>query len=145
MQQSIPRRIEDNPALQDGLFECVVKRIIHEQVVGVGKQVTVLLWLPQELAHLVAVITLPHRFDSEAHQMMLAFCNAVGLSPEHLLKTPGKFEGRRLRVRTRRCLQDDSSGISWFSKVVEFVPFGSDAERNTELGMDMIPHSGLSG
>ncbi len=143
MEQSIPRRIEENPSLHDGLYECVVKRIIHGRVVGIGQQVTALLWLPQELTHLVTVITLPHRFNSEAQQMMLAFCNAVGLSPGHLLKTPGKFEGRQLRVKTRRCLQDTSSGISWFAKVVEFVPFGSEAERNEELGMDMIPHSGL--
>ena len=144
MEQSIPRNIEDNPSLQDGLYECVVKRIIHGRVVGIGQQVTVLLWLPQELTYLVAVITLPHQFNSEAQQMLLAFCNATGFSPEHLLKTPGKFEGRRLRVKTSRCLQDSSSGISWFSKVVEFAPLGSEAERNEELGMNMIPHSGLA-
>ena len=144
MEQSIPRRIEDNPSLQDGVYECVVKRIIHEQVAGIGQQVKILLWLPQELAQVVAVITLPHRFNSEAQQMMLAFCNAVGLSPGHLLKTPGKFEGRQLRVKTRRCLQDTSSGTIWFAKVVEFVPFGSEPQRNEELGMDMVSHSGLA-
>ena len=144
MQESMPRKLEDNPSLSDGLYECVVKRIIHGQVVGIGQLVKILLWLPQELAHLVAVITLPHQFDSEAQQMLLAFCNATGLSPGHLLKTPGKFEGRQLRIKTRRCLQDSSSGISWFSEVVAFVPFGSEAERNEELEMDMIPHSGLA-
>jgi len=139
MEQSAPRRMEDNPSLPDGAYEAIVRRIVHRELIGFHHIVAVYLWLPHELAQFVAEINLPHHFDRDAHQQLASFCASVGLAPEAVLNMPSKFAGRKLRIKTRRCQRETSSGVAWFSKVVEFLPFGTAQERNTELGMAMIP------
>ena len=71
------------------------------------------------------------------------FCSAINVDIRHLLNTPAKVKGRRLRVRTKRSYCDVDGTTHWYSDIVGFLPYGTDAERNTELGMDMIPHSGV--
>ena len=140
MEQSAPRNTEDNPSLPDGVYEAVVRRIVHRELVGFYHVVAVFLWLPHELTQFVADINLPHQFDRDAHQQLVSFCGAVGLTPEAILNAPSKFAGRKLRIKTRRYQRETSSGVDSFSRVVEFLPFGTAQERNTELGMAMIPH-----
>ena len=139
MEQSTRRQTEDNPSLQDGVYEAIVRRIVQREHVGFSHVVTVFLFLPHELTQFVAEITLPNRFDRDAHQQLVSFCGAVGLTPEAILSAPCKFTGRKLRIKTKRCQRESSSGVDSFSKVVEFLPFGTPRQRNTELGMAMIP------
>ncbi len=139
MQDQIPTEANENKPLPNGVYEAVVRRIVHREHVGFCHVVTVFLFLPHELTHLVADITLPHQFDRDAHQQLVSFCASVGLPPEAILNAPGKFKGRTLRIKTRQCQRETSSGVDWYSKVVEFLPFGTPQERNTELGMTMVP------
>lgn len=139
MEQSALRRMEDNPSLPDGAYEAIVRRIVHREHVGFSHVVTVFLYLPHELTQFVAEINLPQHFDRDAHQQLVSFCGAVGLTPEAILSAPRKFTGRNLRIRIRRYQRETSSGVDSFSKVVEFLPFGTPQQRNTELGLAMIP------
>lgn len=143
METSLRRNTEDNPPLQDGTYEAVIRRIIRREHVGTCDVVTVFLFLPNELTHVVAEINLPHRFDHDVHQQLVSFCASVELTPESIRNAPSKFSGRKLRIKTRRCQRETSSGVEWYSRVVEFLRFGTAQERNTELGINMIPHSGL--
>ena len=139
MEQSTRRQTEDNPSLQDGVYEAIVRRIVQREHVGFSHVVTVFLYLPHELTQFVAEINLPNRFDRDAHQQLVSFCGAVGLTPEAILSAPCKFTGRKLRIKIHRCQRETSSGVDSFSRVVEFLPFGTPQQRNTELGMAMIP------
>lgn len=139
MEQSIPRNTEDNLSLPDGVYEAVIRRIVHRELIGFHHIVVVYLWLPHELTQFVAEINLPQHFDRDAHQQLESFCDSVGLAPEVILNTPSKFAGRNLRIKTRRCQRETSSGVDSFSRVVEFLSFGTPQQRNTELGMAMIP------
>jgi len=52
-------------------------------------------------------------------------------------------KGRRLRVKTKRSYYDADGTTHWYSDVVGFWPLGSDEQRNTDLGMHLVPHSGV--
>jgi len=52
MQQSIPRRIEDNPALQDGQYDAVI-RDIRLRRSSQETQILLLFYLPEQQMHLV--------------------------------------------------------------------------------------------
>ncbi len=72
------------------------------------------------------------------------FCSAINVDIRQLLNTPAKVKGRRLRVKTKRSTYDSDGTTHWFSDIVGFLLFGTEPERNTELGMAMVPHSGLA-
>ena len=74
----------------------------------------------------------------------MEFCSAVNVDIRHLLKMPAKVKRRRLRVKTKRAYYDVDGTTHWYSDVVGFMPHGTDEQRNTELGMNMIPHSGVA-
>ena len=72
------------------------------------------------------------------------FCSAINVDIRHLLNTPAKVKGRRLRVRTKRSYCDVDGTTHWYSDIVGFMSLGSEAERHGELGVAMVPHSGLA-
>ncbi len=67
------------------------------------------------------------------------FCAAINVDIRHLLNTPRHAKGRQLRVKTKRSYYDADGTTHWFSDIVGFMPFGTDEQRNTELGMAMVP------
>ena len=143
MGRSTPRRIEDNPALPDGQYDALI-RDIHLLRSSHDTQILLLVYLPEQHTHLVARFRAPNKsYNGEDHRRLMDFCAAINVDIRHLLKTPAKVKGRRLRIKTNRSYYDVDSNIHWYSDIVGFLPFGTDAERNTELGMAMIPHSGL--
>ncbi len=144
MQEEIPKDVKNNRSLPDGVYPTIIRHLFHGEHVPFDHYIRIVFYLPKELTFLTHTVFLPHKFCAKAQNELWSFCRAVGLTPEHLLRTPGRFIGRKLRIRTRRFHHDSASGVNWFSDVAEFLAFGSDADRNRELGMDMIPHSGLA-
>ena len=144
MEQSIPRRIEYNPSLQDGQYDALIHdiRLLRSSR---DTQILLLFYLPDQQMHLVTRLRAPKRcFNGQDHRRLMDFCAAVNVDIRHLLNTPAKLKGRRLRVRTKRSYYDADGTTHWFSDIVGFMPLGSDEQRNTELGMDMVSHSGLA-
>ena len=145
MEQSIPRGIEDNPSLPDGQYDALIRgirlrRSSHET------QIVLLLYLPEQQMYLVADLRAPKKsYNGQDHRRLVDFCAAVNIDIRHLFNTPAKVKGRPLRVKTKRSYYDADGTTHWYSDIVGFIPLGTDAERNTELGMDMIPHSGVAG
>ena len=144
MAQPSPRHIEGNPALPDGLYDSVI-RDISLQRSSRETQIVLLLYLPEQQMHLVCELRAPKRsYNGQDHRRLVDFCAAVNVDIRHLLTTPAKLKGRQLRVKTERSYCDVDGTTHWYSEVVGFMPFGTDEQRNTELGMDVIPHSGLA-
>lgn len=140
MDQAIQRTESGNPALPDGTYAAVVEQVVHGKEAGIAHQIKILLRLPNEQTHLLATIRLPHRFDSDAQKQLQSFCQAAGISPEYLLKTPGKIKGLKVRVQTTRCMEDTGAGAHWFSRITRFLPWASRQQQDTELGMRGIAH-----
>ena len=144
MEQSIPRRIEENSSLPDGQYDALV-RDIHLQQSSRETQIHLLCYLPDQQMHLVTGLRVPKRsYNRQDHRRLMEFCSAINVDIRHLLNTPAKVKGRRLRVRTKRSYYDSDGTTHWFSDIVGFMPFGTEEQGNTELGMEMIPHSGLA-
>ncbi len=144
MQPSIPRRIEDNPALQDGQYDSVIRDISLQRSSRETK-IALLFYLPEQQMHLVCGLRAPKRsYNQKDNRRLMDFCAAVNVDIRHLFNTPAKLKGRRLRVKTKRSTYDSDGTTHWFSDIVGFLFFGTDAARNTELGMAMVPHSGLA-
>ena len=55
MEQSAPRRIEENPSLQDGLYDAVIRDICLQRSSG-ETQILLLFYLPDQQMHLVTDI-----------------------------------------------------------------------------------------
>ena len=143
MEQSIPRRIEENPPLQDGSYDAVI-RDISLQRSSRETQILLLFYLPEQQMHLVCGRRAPKRsYNQHDHRRLMDFCSAIDVDIRHLFNTPAQVKGSRLRVKTKRSYYDAGGTTHWYSDIVGFLPFGTDAGRNTELGMNMIPHSGL--
>ncbi|MCH8965953.1 MAG: hypothetical protein IIB58_13400 [Planctomycetes bacterium] len=144
MQQSIPRNIEENPSLQDGLYDVVI-RDISLQRSSRDTQIMLLFHLPDEQMHLVTSLRAPKRsYNRQDHRRLMDFCSAINVDIRHLLNTPAKVKGRRLRVKTKRSYYDADGTTHWYSDIVGFMSLGSEAERHGELGVAMVPHSGLA-
>ena len=141
MQPSILRQIEDNPSLPDGLYDALVRDILFRRS-SRETQILLLFYLPDQQMHLVTRLrALKSSYNQQDHRRLVDFCSAINVDIRHLLNTPRHANGRRLRVKTKRSYYDADGTTHWYSDIVAFMPFGTDAERNTELGMDMIPHS----
>ncbi len=144
MQQSIPRRIEDNQSLPDGLYDALIHDIRLQRSTR-DTQILLLLYLPEQQMHLVTRLRAPKRsYNGQDHRRLMDFCAAVNVDIRYLFNTPAKVKGRRLRVKTKRSYYDADGTTHWYSDVEGFLPVGSDEQRNTELGMDMVSHSGLA-
>ncbi len=140
MQQSTPRRIEDNPSLPDGQYDALI-RDIRLRRSSRETQILLLFYLPDQQMHLVTRLREPKTsYNQQDHRRLMEFCSAINVDMRHLLNTPAKAKGRRLRVRTKRSYYDSDGTTHWFSDIVGFLPYGTDAERNEELGMNMVPH-----
>ncbi len=143
MEQSIPRRIEENPPLQDGQYDALI-RDIRLRRSSRETQIFMLFYLPDQQMHLVTNLRIPKRsYNRQDYRRLMDFCSAINVDVRRLLNTPAKVRGRRLRVRTKRSYYDSDGTTDWYSDIVAFMPSGADAERNTELGMDMVSHSGV--
>ena len=144
MQQSMPRRIEDNRSLPDGQYDALI-RDIRLQRSSRDTQILLLFYLPEQQLHLACGLRAPKKsYNGQDHRRLVDFCAAVNVDIRHLLTTPAKLKGRQLRVKTKRSYYDADGTTHWYSDIVGYMSLGSDAERNTELGMDMVPHSGLA-
>ena len=144
MQPRIPQHPAHNPALPDGLYGAVI-RDIRLRRSSRETQISLLFYLPDQQMFMVTRLRAPQRlFNRQDHRRLTDFCAAVNIDIRHLLNTPAKLKGRRLRVKTKRSYHDVDSNIHWYSEIVGFMPFGTEPERNTELGMAMVPHSGLA-
>ncbi len=140
MEQSIRRRIEDNPSLPDGLYDALIRDIRLQRSSG-ETQLLLLFYLPDQQMHLVTRLRAPTRsYNGQEHRRLMDFCSAINVDIRHLLKTPRHAKGRQLRVKTKRSYYDADGTTHWYSDIVGFLPYGTDAERNTELGMNMVPH-----
>ena len=143
MEQSIPLNTEGNPSLPDGQYDAVV-RDIRLRRSSQETQILLLFYLPDQQMHLVTSLRVPRRcFNGQDHRRLMDFCSALNVDIRHLLNTPAKAKDRRLRVRTKRSCHDVDGTTRWHSDIVGFLPFGTDAQRNAELGMPMVPHSGV--
>jgi len=143
MDQSTPRRIEDNPSLQDGLYDVVIHDIRLRRS-SRETQILVLLYLPEQQMHLVTSLRIPKRsYNGQDHRRLMDFCAAINVDIRHLLNTPRHAKGRQLRVKTKRSYYDADGATLWYSEVVGCLPYGTAGERNTELGMHMVSHSGV--
>ena len=140
----MPRNIEENRSLPDGQYDALI-RDIRLRRSSHDTQILVRFYLPDQQMHLIARLRAPKRsYNGQDHRRLMDFCTAINVDFRHLLNTPAKVNGRRLRVRTKRSYYDADGTTHWYSDIVAFLPFGTDAERSTELGMDMIPHSGVN-
>jgi len=143
MEQSIPRQLEENPALQDGQYDAVI-RDIHLQRSSRDTQILLLFYLPEQQMHLVTRLRAPKRsYNRQDYRRLVDFCAAINVDMRHLFNTPAKVKGSRLRIKTKRSYYDADGTTHWYSDIVGFMPYGTDAERNTELGVDMVSHSGV--
>ena len=144
MQQSIPRKLEDNPSLPDGKYDALLRGIRLRRS-SHDTEILVLFSLPDQQMHLVTSLRAPNRsYNQQDQRRLMDFCAAINVDIRHLLNTPRHAKGRQLRVKTKRSYCDADGTTHWYSEVVGFMHYGADAERNAELGMEMIPHSGLA-
>ncbi len=143
MEQPAPRHIEENPSLPDGQYDALI-RDIRLQRSSHDTQILVILYLPEQQMHLFARLRATKRsYNGQDHRRLMDFCAAINVDIRHLLNTPARAKGSRLRIKTKRSHHDANGTTHWFSDIVGFMPSGADAERNTELGMDMVSHSGV--
>ena len=144
MEQSVPRHIDENPSLPDGLYDALIQDIRLRRS-SRETQIVLLLYLPDQQMHLVTHLRAPKRsYNGQDHRRFMDFCAAINIDIRYLLSMPAKVKGRQLRVKTKRSYYDSDGTTHWYSDVVGFLPVGSDAERNTELGMETVLHSGLA-
>ncbi len=144
MEQSIPRRIEDNPSLPDGQYDALI-RDIRLRPSSHETQILLLCYLPEQQMHLITRLRAPKRsYNGQDHRRLVEFCSVVNVDIRHLLKMPAKVKRRRLRIKTKRSYYDSDGTTHWYSDIVGFMPLGSEAERHGELGMAMVPHPGLA-
>ena len=144
MQPSIPRRIEDNPALQDGQYDSVIYDIRLRRS-SRETQILLLFYLPEQQMFMVARFRARNKsYNGRDHRRLMEFCSVVNVDIRHLLKMPAKVKRRRLRIKTKRSYYDSDGTTHWYSDIVGFMPLGSEAERHGELGMAMVPHPGLA-
>ena len=141
---STPKHPSDNMSLPDGLYEATIANIAHGEYAGDSHYVRIILWLPEQQSYFTTNLYLPHKYSNQANQRMWHFCKVVGLGSHDLYDEPEAFKGRKLRIRIRRYQHDNSLTLKSYSDVQSFHYFGTDAERNQELGMAMVPHSGLN-
>ena len=143
MQPRIPQHPAHNPALPDGQYDALI-RDIRLRRSSRETQILLLFYLPDQQLHLFARLRVPKRsYNGQDHRRFMDLCAAINVDVRHLLGTPAKVKGRRLRIKTKRSHHDANGTTHWFSDIVGFMPSGADAERNTELGMDMVSHSGV--
>ncbi len=138
-----PKHPTENMSLPDGLYEATIANITHGEYAGESHYLRITLWLPEQQSQFVTMLYLPHRYSNQANQRMWHFCKVVGLESHDLFDEPEAFEGRKLRISIRKYQHDNGLTLKSYSDVKAFLPFGTDAERNRELGMPMVPHSGL--
>ena len=144
MQPSIPRNIEDNPSLPDGQYDTLIHDI-RLQRSSRETQIVLLFYLPEQQMHLIARLRAPKTsYNWQDQRRLMDFCSAINVDIRHLLSTPANVKGHRLRIKTKRSYYDADGTTHWYSDIVGFMPFGTDAERNTELGMAMVTHSRLA-
>ncbi len=144
MKPSTPRQIEDNPSLPDGQYDALI-RDIRLQRSSRETQILLLVYLPEQQMHLVPRLRAPQRsYNRQDHRRLTEFCSAINVDIRHLLKRPARVKGSGLRVRTKRSYYDSDGTTHWYSDIVGFIPLGTDEQRNTELAMDMVSHSGLA-
>jgi len=139
MKPSTPRRIEDNPSLPDGQYDALIRDIRLQQS-SHDTQFLLLFYLPEQQLHLITRLQASKRsYNGQNHRRLMDFCSAINVDVRLLLGTPAKVNGRRLRVKTKRSYCDSDGTTHWYSDIVGFMPLGTDEQRNTELGMNMIP------
>ena len=144
MEQPAPRHIDENPSLPDGEYDALIhdirlRRSSHDT------EILVLFYLPEQQMHLVCELRAPNKsYNGQDHRRLMDFCAAINVDIRHLLSTPGRVKCCRLQLKTKRSYYDADGTTHWYSDVVGFLPYGADAERNAELGMNMVPHSGLA-
>ena len=144
MEQSIPRRIEENRSLPDGQYDALIRDIRLSRS-SRDTQILLLFYLPDQQMFMVARFRASQRtYNQQDHRRLMDFCSAINVDARLLLGTPAKVKGRRLRVRTKRSYCDVDGTTHWYSEIVGFMPLGTEAERHGELGMAMAPHSGLA-
>ncbi len=144
MQPRIPQHPAHNPALPDGLYGAVI-RDIRLRRSSRETQISLLFYLPDQQMFMVTRLRAPQRsFNRQDHRRLMDFCSAINVDISHILSTPAMVKGRRLRIKTKRSTYDSDGTTHWFSDIVGFLLFGTEPERNTELGMAMVPHSGLA-
>ena len=140
---NIPKHPKENMSLLDGVYEAVVAGIVHGEYAVDSHYLRIILWLPEQQTYFTTILYLPHKYSNQANQRMWHFCKSVELECHDIYDEPEEFEGRKLRVGIRRYQHDNGLTLKSYSDVEAFLPFGTDAERNAELGMPMVPHSGL--
>ena len=144
MEQSIPRHIEDNSSLPDGQYDALI-RDIRLRRSSRETQILLLFYLPDQQMHLVTSLRAPKRsYNRQDQRRLMSFCAAINVDIRQFLNTPAKVKGSRLRIKTKRSYYDADGTTHWYSDVVGFMPLGTDEQRNTELAMDMVSHSGLA-
>lgn len=138
MQQSIPRIIEDNPSLPDGLYEALIQDIRLRRS-SQETHIYLFLRLPNEQMNFFTGLRAPKTsYNRQDHRHLMDFCSAINVDIRFLLNKPSKLKGRQLRIRTRRDYYDADGTTHWFSTIVSFIPFGTDLQRKKELGMPMV-------
>lgn len=144
MEQPAPRHTDESPSLPDGQYDALIHDIRLRRSSRVT-QILLLINLPEQQMHLVTRLRAPNRFyNGQDHRRLMDFCTAINVDIHHLLNTPARVKGRRLRVKTKRSYYDSDGTTQWYSDIVGFMPLGSEAERHGELGTAMAPHSGLA-
>ncbi len=144
MRWRLPRPIEDNPSLPDGQYDALV-RDIRLRPSSRETQISLLFYLTDQQMHLITGLRAPKKsYNWQDHRRLMDFCSAINVDIRHVLKTPRHAKGRQLRVKTKRSYYDADGTTHWYSEVVGCLPYGTDAERNAELGMNMVPHSGVA-
>ncbi len=144
MEQSIPRRIEENQSLPDGQYDALI-RDIRLRRSSRETQILLLFHLPDQQMHLLTRLRAPKKsYNWQDHRRLMDFCAAINVDARLVLGRPAQAKGRRLRIKTKRSYHDVDGTTHWYSDIVGFLPYGTDAERNTELGMSMVPHSGCT-
>lgn len=143
MSESIPRHPSENPSIPAGIYPAVIKKVTHREYAGGDHYIRIVMWLPDQMKHVVSNIYAPHQFSQRAQQRLSMFCLMVDLTPYDVLENPGLFEGRKLRIQVRRFQDETSLTQRQYSDVELFLPELDEDELNTDLGMPMALKSGI--
>ena len=141
---NIPKHPTENMSLPNGIYEAEIAGIVHGEYAGESHYLRIILWLHEQRSYFCTYLYLPHKYSNQANQRMWHFCKSVGLDSHDLYDEPEEFEGRKLRIKIRRYQHDNGLTLKSYSDVQSFHYFGTDAQRNAEFGMAMVPHSGLN-
>lgn len=122
MTQRVPQHPTENPRLDDDTYSATILHAI-EGTYGQDEQfVQIQFWLPEKETALVTNFYFARGRSWKVQRRFWIMCKIIGLEPCDLAYEPELFEGRKLRIITRRVDPRVSKVARWYSDVDRFLP-----------------------